>query len=176
MALRHAILGLLSIQPMSGYELKKAIDNSVNHFWTADQSQIYRTLSGLVDDGLATRDTALHDDRPNSHPHSLTDSGSAELDRWLASPLVTVPARETFLVRLFFADRLPIAEIRRLVAARRQERSEALAALEVISIPDRSDDITSVLRQATLANGITHMRAELAWLDDLDKRLDRFDR
>ena len=176
MGLRHAVLGLLSLRPMTGYELKKAFDNSVNHFWSADQSQIYRTLSGLVDDGLATRSTVLHDDRPNSHPHTLTGAGATELDRWLTAPLVNPPVREPFLVRLYFADRLPIAEIRRLVASRRQERVERLAALEVIDIPDRPDDVTYVLRQATLSNGLAHVRAELAWLDDLDQHLDRFDR
>lgn len=175
MGLRHAILGLLSVRSMSGYELKKAFDNSVNHFWSADQSQIYRTLSGLVDDGLATRRTVLQDDRPNRHPHSLTEAGAAELHHWLTSPLAKGPTREPFLVRLFFADRLPIAEIRRLVAARRHEQAEALATLEAISIPELPDDITYALRQATLTNGITHARAELSWLDELDAQLDRFD-
>ena len=47
MELKHAILGLLSIQPMSGYDLNRAFSNTVAHFWYADQSQIYRTLDKL---------------------------------------------------------------------------------------------------------------------------------
>ncbi|GAA3646290.1 hypothetical protein GCM10022224_006300 [Nonomuraea antimicrobica] len=173
MSLRHAILGLLAVRPMSGYELKKTIDESVGHFWTADQSQIYRTLSGLVDDGLAVRRTVVQDDRPNLHLHAVTDGGLAELDRWLASGLRTPPVREPFLARLFFADRLPVDEIRKLVRARRRETGELLAALEAIAVPEPSGDLGQVLRLATLANGVAHARAELDWLDTVERQLDR---
>ena len=54
LSLKHAILGFLSIKSLTGYELKKAFDRSVDHFWPADQSQIYRTLSRLVEEGFLT--------------------------------------------------------------------------------------------------------------------------
>ncbi len=63
MSLRSAVLELLSIRPTSGYELKKLIDSSVGHFRSADQSQIYRTLNGLVDGQLDSRTTAIQDER-----------------------------------------------------------------------------------------------------------------
>ncbi|NED97716.1 PadR family transcriptional regulator [Phytoactinopolyspora alkaliphila] len=173
MSLRHAILGLLSIQPMSGYELKKVIDESVGHFWTADQSQVYRTLSTLVDDGLASRRTVVQEDRPNLHLHSATDRGLAELDTWLASPLQTPPIREPFLARLFFADRLPADRIQKLVDTRRQEVAEQLAALEAIAVPANATEAGQVLRSATLANGIAHARAELDWLASTQRQLER---
>ncbi|MEU4313575.1 PadR family transcriptional regulator [Nocardia sp. NPDC024068] len=173
MSLRHAILGLLSIRPMSGYELKKVIDESVAHFWTSDQSQVYRTLADLVDSGLADRRTVVQEERPNMHIHSLTESGSAELDAWLASPLRTPPTRDPFLVRLFFADRLPPDRIRDLLQARRRELSEHLATLEAITVPDEAADIGQTLRLATLDYGRTVAEAELAWLDTTRRRLDR---
>ncbi|WP_280434083.1 PadR family transcriptional regulator [Nocardia carnea] len=173
MSLRHAILGLLSIKPMSGYELKKVIDASVAHFWTSDQSQVYRTLADLVDSGLASRRTVVQEERPNMHVHSVTDLGSAELDSWLASPLRTPPTRDPFLVRLFFADRLPPERIRELLSARRQELSENLATLEAISVPGEPADIGQALRLTTLDYGITMAKAEIAWLDAAQQRLDR---
>lgn len=173
MSLRHSILGLLSIQPMSGYELKKVIDESVGHFWTADQSQVYRTLTGLVEDGLASRRTVVQEERPNLHLHNATDLGLVELDRWLASPLQTPPSREPFLARLFFADRMSADEIRELLDARRQEVSEQLAALEAITVPANDGGIGQELRLATLANGVAHARAELDWLDTTERQLKR---
>ncbi|MDE3724734.1 PadR family transcriptional regulator [Nocardiopsis sp. N85] len=174
MSLRHAILGILSIKPMSGYELKKVIDESVGHFWTADQSQIYRTLAGLVEDGLAVRRTVVQEERPNMHLHSVTDLGSAELDRWLASPLKARPSREPFLARLFFADRMPVERIRELLDTRRRELSGQLAALEAIEVPADAAEfgLGGVLRLATLANGIAHARTELDWLDATERRLE----
>jgi DNA-binding PadR family transcriptional regulator len=172
MSLRHAILGLLAIRPMSGYELKRIIDESVGHFWTADQSQIYRTLAGLVDDDLASRRTVVQDDRPNLHLHAATQDGLAELDRWLASPLQAPPMREPFLARLFFADRLPTDEVRELLNARRQEANELLAALEAIAISQESSGLGHVLRSATQTYGIAHAKAELDWLDEVERQVD----
>jgi DNA-binding PadR family transcriptional regulator len=176
MSLRHSILGLLSIQPMSGYDLKKIIDESVGHFWTADQSQIYRTLAALVDEDLASRRTVVHDERPNLHLHSPTDRGLAELDRWLASPLQTQPTREPFLARLFFASRMPMDEARKLLDTRRHEVSEQLVALEAINVanavPENVTDVEHALRLATLANGITHARTEIDWLDATTRHLE----
>ena len=54
MKLRHAILGLLSHGPQSGYDLSRAFAGSVVNFWHADQSQVYRTLDRLEDDGAGT--------------------------------------------------------------------------------------------------------------------------
>ena len=52
MSLKHAILGFLNYQPQTGYELKEVFDDSVQHFWLADQSQIYRTLNDLMADKI----------------------------------------------------------------------------------------------------------------------------
>ncbi|WP_280402420.1 PadR family transcriptional regulator [Nocardia carnea] len=173
MSLRHAILGLLSIKPMSGYELKKVIDESVAHFWTSDQSQVYRALADLVDNGLASRRTVVQEERPNMHVHTVTDRGLAELDSWLATPLRTPPTRDPFLLRLFFADRLPPDRIRELLQARRQELSEYLATLKAIPIPAEPADIGQALRLTTLEYGISITEAEIAWLDRTQQRVER---
>lgn len=177
MSLRHSILGLLSIKSMSGYDLKKVIDESVGHFWTADQSQIYRTLAGLVDEGLASRRTVVQEERPNLHLHRVTDPGLVELDRWLASPLQAQPVREPFLARLFFAPRMPMDKIRNLLDTRRREVIEQLAALEAISVANAGaetvTDIEHAMRLATLANGIAHARTEIDWLNATEQHLER---
>ncbi|QSB04772.1 PadR family transcriptional regulator [Natronoglycomyces albus] len=173
MSLRHAILGILSIEPMSGYDLKKVIDESVGHFWSADQSQIYRTLNALVEDNLATRRTVVQEERPNQHIHRPTDLGLAELEQWLRSPIQMGPSREPFLARLFFADRLPAADIAELLEAHHQEVLQRLAVLEAINVPDQPGDLGHVLRMATLANGITHAKAELAWIENTKRDVER---
>lgn len=178
MSLRHAILGILAIEPMSGYDLKKVIDQSVAHFWQADQSQVYRTLATLVSEGLATRRTVLQDDRPNMHVHTATGLGLAELDDWLTSPLPTPVLREPFLARLFFAGRLPREDVLRLLAERRRVVEEALAALEAVAADvaaeaSTPDGLGPVLRLATLDYGLVHDRAELSWLDATTERIQR---
>ncbi|MFD0886645.1 PadR family transcriptional regulator [Streptosporangium algeriense] len=44
MSLRHALLGLLSQGPASGYDLLKTFDISLANVWPATQSQVYAEL------------------------------------------------------------------------------------------------------------------------------------
>ena len=85
MSLEYAILGFLNYKPMTGYDLKKAFDDSVRHFWYADQSQIYRTLNRLNEKDWVSRDVIEQDTRPDRKEYSITDSGREALRQWLIS-------------------------------------------------------------------------------------------
>lgn len=172
MSMKHAILGLLDIAPMSGYDVKKNFDATITHFWAGDQSQIYRTLTSIVKEGLAEVSTVEQNGKPNRNVHTITDAGRAELDHWLRSPLEREASREPFLARLFFAGRLGKDAVSALLAERRQLAVTQLAALEAMSRNDSATaDLPTRLRLATLDNGIAHTRTELEWLDELEKTL-----
>lgn len=78
--------------------------------------------------------------------------GCAYLRSWCAvrdtSPLQTQSTRDHFLARLFFAPRMPIDEMRKLLDARRREVSEQLRALEAISIADAAPEIVTEVGHA----------------------------
>jgi DNA-binding PadR family transcriptional regulator len=173
MSLRYAILGFLSVQPMSGYDLKKAFDGSVGHFWTADQAQIYRTLTRLTDDGLVETSRIAQEGKPDRKEHRLTSDGWAELDTWLASPEQPQPTREPFLLKVFFAGRLDREPVRQMLAHRVEAGERQLAVLqEIAATLDRAFTGKAIaldqrLRNATLDNGIRHTRAEIEWARDL---------
>ena len=63
MKLEHAILGFLSYRPLTGYELKHVFDESIRHFWPADQSQIYKSLARLAELGHAEIEVIHQEDR-----------------------------------------------------------------------------------------------------------------
>ena len=70
MSLEFAILGFLNYHPYTGYDLKKIFDTSIRHFWPADQSQIYRTLARLTENGWAEMEKVPQDDRPDRKVYS----------------------------------------------------------------------------------------------------------
>ena len=113
MALARIILGLLALAPMTGYDLKRHFDSSVRHFWWADKSQIYRTLSTLVADGLAEVETVAGRGAPDRQEHHITEAGRSALADWLVSPQERRAARHPFLARLFFAGDLDDDQIGR---------------------------------------------------------------
>ncbi len=75
MSLDHAILGFLNYHPYTGYDLKKIFDTSIRHFWPADQSQIYRTLARLEENGWAVMERIPQEDRPDRKVYHITEAG-----------------------------------------------------------------------------------------------------
>ena len=88
MSLTHALLGLLAVQPRSGYELTKAFETDLGRYaWQAGHTSIYPELGKLADRGLV--EVAAEGAR-GSKTYAVTDAGRAELRTWLMSP----PARQ----------------------------------------------------------------------------------
>ena len=106
MTLKHAILGLLNYEPMTGYDLKKTIDISINHFWPAVQSQIYTTLAKMEKEGWVTVETIPQESLPPRKVYSLTPTGRAEFVDWLTTPQPYGETRIAWLVQVFFAGQL----------------------------------------------------------------------
>ncbi|WP_265520720.1 PadR family transcriptional regulator [Oerskovia flava] len=181
MVLRYLVLGLLTVRPMTGYDLKRAFDSSVQHFWAADRSQLYRTLAGLVDAGLAEVEVVPQESYPDRKVHRITPAGLAALREWLASPLEAEDSREPFLGRLFFADQLDDDGVRTLLATRRAQAEATIVGLTAeaervarhVGAADRAvePDRGLALRLATLRNGLAHARAELDWLAETEREV-----
>jgi PadR family transcriptional regulator AphA len=112
MSLDYTLLGFLNNGPMTGYELKKALDESTQFFWHAELSQIYPALKQLEKDGLVTGETQPQDGKPDKKIYSITSTGRERLLAWLSEPMDELPAiKNQVLLKLFFAGALPKAEI-----------------------------------------------------------------
>ena len=174
MSLKHAILGILRSQPMSGYELKtRSFDRTVAHFWSADQAQIYRTLDRLREEGLVTEDLVVQEDRPNKKVYRLTLAGEAELLQWLATPQQDPPLREPFLIQIFFGDALPRARLLEVLREKLEERRQILAGLAAIDIPQPEEPSLGLLLQgSTRELGIAYERAAIRWLERLIRQIE----
>ncbi|MCL2421727.1 MAG: PadR family transcriptional regulator [Defluviitaleaceae bacterium] len=105
MSLKHGLLGLLNTEgAMTGYDLDKFFKESLNYFWQAKTSQIYRELSTMESMGWLTSERVLQEEKPNKRVYSITPSGKAELLSWLLSPDIGLSGgtKNPFLMRIFF--------------------------------------------------------------------------
>ena len=177
MSLEHAILGFLNYHPYTGYDLKKIFDTSVQHFWPADQSQIYRFLSRLADQGYVEVEKVVQEDRPDRKVYHITDAGRAELMQWLAGPPPMHAPRSAALVQVFFSGQLSDEEILEKVEAFAATIRSYLAQYDQVpaDLEIHQAEINSP-REAffwmlTLENGIASMRANLAWAESIIERL-----
>ncbi len=132
MSLKHAILGFLSYSPLSGYDLKKGFDRSVRHFWPANQSQIYRTLAQLDEDGLVEKEIVERDDRLDMKIYNITQTGRTELHQWLSTPLPELDNREPFLIQVFFGGAVSDDEIIHLMQTKLRSIEEHLVVYKAI--------------------------------------------
>jgi len=179
MSLEHAILGFLQYGPNTGYDLKNVFDLSVQHFWPADQSQIYRTLTRLAEQGWVDMDRVEQEERPDRKLYRLTDAGKAELHRWLLTPLGMKGGRNAALVQVFFAGQLSNEEL--LAIFRRAADACRMGLAHLREVPAECRTYVDAVNQPreqycwmlTLECGITMTEAHLTWLENVIARLER---
>lgn len=132
MSLQFAILGLLNYKPMTGYDLKKMFDESINHFWAASLSQIYRELGTLESKAYTTSVIQHQQDRPDKKIYSITESGKAAFKEWLNHfpDKLSKETRDEFTLRIFFGSNLSkeqlTAQFRRFI----QEKKDKLELIQ----------------------------------------------
>jgi len=128
----YVILGMVSREARSGYEIKALVDNTTRFFWAASYGQIYPELKRLSEAGLVEGVDAPRGDRKRT-VYKITADGEAELRNWLRQPPKTFEMREEGLLKLFFAGALPPAEAAGTLCAMREHRLglvERLRAME----------------------------------------------
>src|SRR5258705_9635951 len=102
---------------MSGYDIKRAVDRTIRHFWAASYGQIYPELKRLEEAGWIAGKDADRGGR-SRRVYRITAAGRRELEGWLHGYETRIEMRDESLLRLFFADELPRDEGLGLLAAR----------------------------------------------------------
>jgi PadR family transcriptional regulator AphA len=115
MSLRHAVLGLLAVEPATGYELTRKFERSLGNAWHASHSQIYPELARLADAGWVE---VLSEGARGSRTYAVTPEGREELRRWLVEVEPSRVQRNESAVRLFFTPRLLDPDDARVVLER----------------------------------------------------------
>ena len=108
--LKHGILGLISNSDKTGYEIMTVFRDSLNHFWTAQTSQIYRELQTMEKAGWITETRVTQTGKPDKNVFSITQAGHGELIRWLRDHNIPTGIRNPFLLKTFFMGELPVEE------------------------------------------------------------------
>jgi PadR family transcriptional regulator, regulatory protein AphA len=115
MDIKYAILGFLSWQPGTGYDLKKLVLEFPGSHWSGNNNQIYTTLVKLHAEGLVSDRIETQERYPSKRIYAITKKGLAELREWLVSAPELPSYRSMFLVQLAWADRLQGGELDRLL-------------------------------------------------------------
>ena len=104
MSLRHAILGVLSVQPMTGYDLADYFVSTGGLFWQAGQAQIYPELRRMEADRLLSVTIAPRGKLAKKRIYTMTETGTAELKRWVEEPVTYAADRDPAHVKVNYFD------------------------------------------------------------------------
>ncbi|MGC4893816.1 PadR family transcriptional regulator [Micromonospora sp. DT31] len=170
-----AVLGALSIEPMTGYALREAIRDVLGHFWNESFGQIYPALAALERLGFVERSGST---KAGSSTFAITASGTRHLRELLAQPVQAVPARNGLLLRLFFGRTLGVEACRALVTAAEADAQQRLLqfddlAVQIAGEPQHAED--APFWQLTISAGRHSARATIAWAQECLTALDNID-
>src|SRR3712207_9157781 len=102
--LGYAILGLLSREELTGYDLAGRMRARVGHFWEARHSQIYPELARLEEGGMVRHRVIEQQDRPDKKVYEITDRGLEALKAWVTEPPAPRPARDELVLKAYRSE------------------------------------------------------------------------
>ncbi len=165
---RYAILGALTLEPMSGYQIKELIGRTIGHFWNEGYGQIYPTLKALSEAGLVSSRVEPGNGKPDSNVYTLTDEGWEELRQWLARPVNSNhPGRSELLLKLFFGRHATAGTNLEHLRRYQELLGAQIAQYEAIEVEvEGQDDPDQPYWLITLRHGLHVARASRAWCDE----------
>lgn len=169
------ILGLLSHEDLTGYEIKKRMDTTLKYFWGASYGSIYPALSDLVERGLAIKRDGAENKR-NKLIYSITEEGRKYLREWIHMPVEKDELRYETLLKLFFGSEggasQAIAHIDAFEEKTKGELPYLLKAAETLrNITDV--DETHKYYLLTVEFGIKTYQAYLEWCKEAKTMLNK---
>jgi PadR family transcriptional regulator, regulatory protein AphA len=116
MSINYAILGILSCKSLTGYDLKKIIQESPFMYWSGNNNQIYKSLVELLKEGLVTNEVHHQESSPSKKIYTITKEGLAKLKEWVLSSPEPPEFKKMFLIQLAWSDQLNSEELNTLLS------------------------------------------------------------
>jgi DNA-binding PadR family transcriptional regulator len=164
----EVLLGLLTIESMSGYDLGQTVRGSVGFFWNESYGQIYPNLKKLAADGLVTSKKERQKGKPGRHIYSITKKGREHLATWLAVPPQPEIPRNELLLKLFFGAKAPaevlIGYMERMQMAERNAIEQIAQAAAEIAKNQQYPDAPYWKMAARF--GLLELESHLRWAEE----------
>ena len=182
MSLSYGLLGLLNYFPMSGYDLKKIFDDSINFFWAAKTSQIYRELKSLEEKGYITSKIQVSEKGPNKRVYKITKQGTESLKKWLENPPSDIreDQRNAFLIRVLHSSQIGFDKLypqvkKRLLAYQNELHQLALVEKRLqdyLKLSGTQENLP--YWKIVLSRGRHVTKANIQWANETLRYLERF--
>jgi DNA-binding PadR family transcriptional regulator len=86
---------------MSGYDMKKSLEQKLPFLWNESFGQIYKELKNLTEEKLITKEHAEKKD-----VYSITESGNLALVEYLLDPNCKLQIRDEYMMKIFLGGNM----------------------------------------------------------------------
>lgn len=175
-SLRGALLGLLIERPGHRYDLANRLIDRLGPTWRINQSDVYRLLQQLEDEGLVCRrEEPKRGPSPGTrsvyHP---TDATAPALTLWMDTVLPLAPMRTSLQAMIAVARE---EDAPRLLAALRRYEQDCLELLRLAPAPLRDTRSWKALALNCTRAGVEgQLRQEIAWAQQTRQRISEHER
>lgn len=193
MSLRHALLAVLTAEPMTGYDLIRYFDGTVEFVWHAPHSQIYPELRRMEQAGLVEVQVVPRGERAEKRVYSITEAGFRELRSWLADVSPYQQERDLSRLRAAHFEFSTYEAARNQLQAHLDHYSRALhtwermvADIEARRVPlmlqrlkqrpEAEHEAIAAFRRFAFRGEVAKARAEVAWAEEGLALLDKLEK
>ena len=176
---KYVLLGLLSHNQMTGYDIKKSVATRMSYFWDLSYGQIYPTLKELEKNKLITQKIEINPKGPNRKVYTINETGIKELQTWLAKPAKKEVHKYEFLLKLIFGDQTTPEINRKHIEefkARNQKILQTMTLFEESLKPSLNQSESHYHVLLTILLGKKVSKASVEWADSALKMLQEHQR
>lgn len=175
MSINYAILGILSYKSMTGYDIKRIIQDSAFMHWSGNNNQIYKSLTDLLNKGLVTHEIKHQESSPTKKIYTITSEGLADLKEWVMSQADPSEIKKPFLVQLAWSKQLNTSELTQVI-----DDYENQVKMQLLMVGSSQQDKDLLSGSTELQTTIWHFihnnirrsyESELNWIQDLRRAI-----
>jgi len=160
------ILGLLSHESLTGYDIKKRIDGSIRFFWKGSFGSIYPSLSAMEQSGLIKK--TENESKQNGREkisYEITKMGTDCLQDWLTSSKAVNDLKYETLLKIFFGGVVDNSVSLSTVVEFEKDIAEELAILKIYkeNLSKALDNRDHVFYYLTVSFGVETYEGYLRW-------------
>ncbi len=158
------ILGLLSHEDLTGYDIKKRMDGVISFFWKGSFGNIYPALKDMENQKLITKKDTSTGGRERITYH-ITKAGKNALAKWLSDEQTVNELRYETLLKLFFGGVQGKEISLRNVEIFEEQIKKDLKVLKgyVAALEDKLNEEDHVCFYLTASFGVDTYEAYLKW-------------
>ncbi|MBU9712334.1 PadR family transcriptional regulator [Evansella tamaricis] len=170
MSLRFGMLGLLCYQDMSGYELKKTFDTSLQFMWNTKTSQIYRELQRMEEQNHVTSSVEVQDKKFDRKVYSITNRGRDAFHEWVNKfpKNLIAPIRDEFIIRVFFGEQIEANNLTFEIQRFKKQQEEELETILFIEKEAEKSAVEERLEDSLFYWLLTIKRAKKGIIAEID--------